>query len=353
MNLRFGIAALPLLLLGVVLNHAKVPQAAPKSFPDADFFLRDKDLKPQKSGVVLGPMHSDGKGGTTGSFAIYGGGLPVEVSSLSFSGDGKLLAVGSTPNIVDLWDVESEKKLLSLKGGTAVGLSLDGHALAIDGKGIELYDVASGALKIRIPRTPKRPENVIDSLTFNPDGTLLAVSANGDEDTVFEASSGRLVVTLTNTQHSQFSKDGSLLIGGNAKHLIVWNTKDWSKVSDLPNGPDYVRRIAACPEKDLLIVGGPKEARLLRLSSGEELAKVGTGWTNFASFNQTGTFIFTYATGFKVWDITGKQICSRSDIGNGTVALSLNDPWLAAAPVKGGTSVAIWDLQKALTACGI
>ena len=170
---------------------------------------------------------------------------------------------------------------------------------------------------------------------------------------VYEVSSGRLVATLQNTQHSRFSVDGSLLIGGNAKHLIVWSTKDWSKVSDLPGGPDYVRRIAVCPEKDLVVVGGPEQARLLRLSSGEELAKVGNGWTNFASFNRFGTVIFTYAGDFSVWDASGKQLCSRPDIGNGTVAISPNDRWLAGAPVKGGRSVAIWDLQNALTACGL
>ena len=350
-RIGLALAALPMFTFALVQTGSAAPQG---SFPSPDFLLGDKKVKPQKSGVVLGPAQNDGKGGTKGSFAVYGGGLPIEVSSLSFSGDGKLLAVGSTPGIVDLWDVETKNKLFSLEGGTAVGLSLDGRNLAIDGKGIELYDVASRALKLRIPRTAKRPDNIVDNLAFNFDGTLLLVSAHGDDDTVFEVSSGRLVATLQNTQHSQFSNDGSLLIGGNAKHLIVWNTKDWSKVSDSPNGLDYVRRIAAFPEKDLAIVGGPNDARLLQLSSGTELAKVGVGWSNFTSFNQAGTLIFTYVgDAFAVWDVSGKQHCSRPHLANGTVALSPNDRWLAAAPVKGGTTVAIWDVQKIVTACGL
>jgi|SRR5579864_170249 len=346
-----ALATLTLFAFSFVQTGSTAPQG---SFPSPDFLLGDKNSKTQKTGVALGPAQNDGKGGTKGSFAVYGGGLPIEVSSLSFSGDGKLLAVGSTPGIVDLWDVESKKKLFSLEGGTALGLSLDGRILAMDGKGIELYDVASRALKLRIPRTVKRPDNIIDNLAFNFDGTLLLVTAHGDDDTVFEVSSGRLVATLQNTQHSQFSKDGSLLIGGNAKHLIVWNTRDWTKASDSPNGPDYVRRIAAFPEKDLAVIGGPNDARLLQLSSGRELAKVGTGWSNFTSFNQPGTLIFTYVgDAFAVWDVSGKQHCSRPHLANGTVALSPNHRWLAAAPVKGGTSVAIWDVQKIVTACGL
>src|SRR5580698_11622001 len=113
---------LPALLLAQ--EKAAAPQAA-KSFPEPDFILRDKDLKPQKSGVVLGPMESDGKGGTKGAFAVYGGSSLIQVGSLSFSGDGKVLAVGSTPGRVDLWDVDSQRKFRTLDGGTTIALSSD------------------------------------------------------------------------------------------------------------------------------------------------------------------------------------------------------------------------------------
>jgi|SRR5215469_9151001 len=111
----FALAILLVPTFALAQNVARTSPGPSKPFPDADFVLHDKDLKPQKNGIVLGPMHSDGKGGTTGTFAIYGGGLPIEVSSMSFSGDGKLLAVGSTPGIVDLWDVEGKKKLRLFK----------------------------------------------------------------------------------------------------------------------------------------------------------------------------------------------------------------------------------------------
>lgn len=325
-----------------------------KTFPEPDFILRDVDLKQQKSGLVLGPMESDGRGGTKGSFAVYGGSSLIQVLSLSFSGDGRILAVGSTPGRIDLWDVANKKKLRTLNSGTTVALSPDGHLLAKYGNGIELYDVASGELSKRIPRALPKPNGFINAFTFSPAGTLLDVTANGEDDTVYDVSTGKLVATLTDTKAVQFSADGSLLVGGNYRHLIVWKTTDWSKVSDLPNGPDYVTHIAALPEKDLVVVGGPKVARLLRLSSGEELAKVGVGYTNFAEFNQRGTLIFTYqSSGFAVWDTKGKEYCTRPDIGNGTVALSPDNRWLAAAPVNGGTTVSIWNLPKALAACGV
>jgi WD40 repeat protein len=337
-----------LLLSSIVLaaqSGALPQQEAPKSFPDSDFTLSDRSVKPEKGKVVLGP---------NGTVSVYGGSSQIQVSSLSFSGDGKLLAVGSTPNRVDIWDVEKRIKLRSLQTGDTVALTLDGRLLATDGNGIELWDVSSGKLQKRIPRTLKRAENVINNFVFSPAGTLLDVTANGDDDTVYDVSSGKLLATLADTTHAQFSSDGSLLIGGNYKHIVVWNTKDWSKVRDLPNGPDYVTAIAVSSEKDLVVIGGPKVARLLRLSTGDELAKVGTGYTNFAAFGQDGALLYMYpSSGFGIWDNSGKQYCMKAHLGNGTIALSANNRWLASAPVGGLTSVTVWDVQSALRACGI
>jgi len=338
-------------------EKAAAPQADAKSFPEPDFILRDKDLKPQKAGVVLGPMESDGKGGAKGSFAVYGGSSLIQVGSLSFSGDGKVLAVGSTPGRVDIWDVERQAKLLTLTGGSTLALSPDGRLLAKDGNGIEICDTKTGRLIKRIPwsLTTSTPgvQRTIKQLHFNASGSLLLASSNGENDLVFDVSSGQLVATLTSTQQGQFLRDGTFVVGGNAKHLIEWNTKGWTKVSDVPNGPDYVTQVVAFPEKDLAVVGGPKNARLVHLSSGEEVARVGPGYTNFAAFSEDGALIFTYSSGgFGVWDTTGKQYCYKEDLGNGTVALSADGRWLAAAMVNGGTSVAIWNLKSALGVCG-
>jgi WD40 repeat protein len=198
-------------------------------------------------------------------------------------------------------------------------------------------------------------QHTVDNLMFNPAGTLLDVNANGMVDSVYDVSSGQLVTILANTQRAQFSADGAWIIGGSAKHLIVWNTKDWSKLRDLPNGPDYVARIAAFPQSDVVIVGGPKGARLLRLSTGDEVAKVGNGYTNFAAFNDNGTIVvFTYTSeGFGVWDSSGKRYCSAPDVGNGTTAISPNGQWLAAGIVDGANSISLWNLQNALAACGV
>jgi WD40 repeat protein len=347
--MRTAIFIVTAICLSIPMHSQTESPTSQKSFPKPDFVLHDITRKEEKPSVVLVPMKTDSAGKTTGSFAVYDGSSLIHVSSLSFSSDGKLLAVGSTPNIVDIWDVENRTKLRSLNAGTAVALTPDGRILATDGKGIQLFDVSSGKLQKTISWTG----GTIWRLSFDNSGTRLLVRANGEVDTVFDTNSGQRLAALTNTQEAQFSRDGSLVIGGNAKHIVEWSTKDWSQVRDLPNDPDYVTRFAVYPENDLIVVGGSKSVRLVRLSSGEEIASLGGGYTNFAAFSESGSLIFTYpSSGFAIWDTTGKRLCGTLDLGNGTVALSANDRWLAAAPVNGITDVMVWNVKALLSACG-
>jgi WD40 repeat protein len=339
------IAGLTLPVLCFSQTSAPATQISHDGFPQSDFVLHDPKFRTEKSRIVLG---SDGKGGNT--FAVYGGSDMVQVSSLSFSGDGSELAVGSLPNIVDLWDISKRKIVRSFKGGAQVALSFDGKKLAKDGDGIGIVDVATGKVQVKIPWNG----GTVKRLSFDQQARWLLVSANGDDDRVFDVSDGKLLAELKNTQQACFSRDGSLIVGGNAKHLITWSTQDWTKRSDLPNGPEYVVTIAADVEKDLVVIGGPKTSRLVRLSSGNEIAKVGIGYTNFAGFNSSGTLIFDYPdTGFGVWDVSGKRYCLEHDLGINVAALSSNDRWLAIATSHKGTDVMIWSLENILAGCKV
>jgi WD40 repeat protein len=362
---RLGLAVV--LLSGILFAQEQetTPQNSARSFPGPDFVLHDEDAGPhantQDPSVVFGPIESDGHGGAQGSGATYGGSVSVNggadmvlVTSLSLSGDGKILAVASLPGHIDIWDVENRKKLRTLDGGSEVALSFDGNLLADDSNGIELYDVTSGQLIKEISWAPTESGDKIEGFLFSPDGTLLDVRGNGVDDKIYEVSTGRLLATLTGTQKAQFSQDGSLLIGADYRHLVVWTTKNWKKVRGLPNGPDYVTAIAANPQENLVVIGGPHSARLLRLSTGKEIAEVDLGFINFAAFSRTGRLLLTDGeNGFAVWDVSGAQYCSRARLGNGVTALSANDRWLASAPQGGGTAVAIWNVQTALDACGV
>jgi len=344
-GLCLGVLTLAISTAVVGQNSSSLSQAAASGLPKPSFVLHDKNLRPQRPHTTLG---------SDGSFTISAGTSMIQVSSLSFSLDGKLLAVGSTPGIVDVWNLETRQKVRAFEGGTAVALSPDGRILEKDGKGIEIIDMPSGEVKRTIPWSSGigSADHTIQDVTFDPTGTQILVASNGQDLKVFEVTSGALIATLTNTRRGKFSPDGSLVIGGYYRHLMTWNAKNWQVVRDLPNGPDYVTTVAADPADDIEVVGGPNSARLLKLTTGTQLGTLGDGFSNFAAISNTGSLIFTYtSSGFAIWDATGRLLCLKRGNGYYTMAVSPDNHWLAAAPSNQLTDVAVWDLPELIAAC--
>ncbi len=328
------------LLALILVSRTLIAQdPARTDFPRPDFVLHNPKFKVEKPKAVLGADNT---------IAFYGGTDMVQVSSLSFSNDGSVLAVGSLPDLIDVWDMGKRTIIRSFKGGTTVALSADGKQLAKDGSAVEIVDISSGKTLRTIPLVG----GFIKQLSFDPLGKLLLVSANGEDDKVFDLADGRLLSDLKNTQLGRFSRDGSLVVGGNAKHLIVWNTRDWTVRSDLPNGPEYVATIAADTDRDLVLVGGQATARLRRLSTGAEIAQAGVGYTNFAAFNQDGTVLLDYSgDNFGVYGSDGRKYCAEPNLGSNVVALSSNDQWVAMATGRKGTDVMVWSFKRIIAGC--
>lgn len=133
---------------------------------------------------------------------------------------------------------------------------------------------------------------------------------------------------------------------------MSWNAKNWEVVRDLPNaGPGYVTTVAADLAHDIEVVGGSKSARLLKLTTGAQLATIGDA-TNFAAISNNGSLIFTYTSrGFAIGDATGRLRCLKPGDSYYTMAISPDDHWLAAAPSNQLTDVAVWDLSELIASC--
>ena len=97
--------------------------------------------------------------------------------SIAVTPDGRLLAAGTWPGLVDVWDVETGRKFQELKGPTALvtGLdfSADGSLLALSSRdgSTRLWDVAGGHWLATVASRKPGAERV----RFFPDGRRLAI----------------------------------------------------------------------------------------------------------------------------------------------------------------------------------
>src|SRR5580698_9298723 len=173
------------------------------------------------------------------------------IAACVFSPDGTMLAAGLEPypelydqaelrETVDLWDVASGQRVRSFQGDAgevhpphvrAVSFSPDGFILASGGLSgsIKLFDVATAAELRRLEPAP-----MIETLTFSPDGSALAIQGGS----LWDLGSYRTPHRKRNAApHSSdptaalaFSADGQLIASGWADGSIAlcdrWSGKE-------------------------------------------------------------------------------------------------------------------------------
>jgi hypothetical protein len=116
------------------------------------------------------------------------------VGVLDWRPDGRVLAVKVVPRYVKLWDVGTGRPLRTLGPGPhqveSVSFSPDGRLVAMSGDSVELWDADEGT------RMRELSGHVyVPSLAFSPDGDLLATGGTTGEIRLWRTSDGALLDT--------------------------------------------------------------------------------------------------------------------------------------------------------------
>ncbi len=220
-----------------------------------------------------------------GVFTQYGGAF------VSFSADGKKLATGGFGTPTLLWETETGKQLLPLKGRSnmayAVAFSADGTQLSAGGR--TRWDLRTG----RGLRITPAPSDKLFGMPA-PDGKSIAMFApNNNAITILETTTGRQLQTLARSANGggvdrvSFSPDGHLLA---ARYLEEQGTQNPQTIGGLPSSQVKIWDVASGREvqtltlatspsevsftadgRALLTVGGQGEVVLWDIASGNRL----------------------------------------------------------------------------------
>jgi len=185
--------------------------------------------------------------------------------ALTWSPDGKVLAVGSSDNAVRLWDLSTgqpQRKVLRHKELRTIAFSADGRTLASGGEdGVRLWDVQT--MKLR--GTLRADE--ITSVVFAPAGGQLAAGGR-TALLLYDLATGKRLAVLekgasdTGVSSIAFSPDGSTLARGSNRFLGPGSLKLWDlrarKLKKLIAGsdPHGIAALAFSPDGASLFTAG-------------------------------------------------------------------------------------------------
>jgi WD40 repeat protein/predicted XRE-type DNA-binding protein len=229
------------------------------------------------------------------------------ILSAAFNNDGKLLATG-IDNEIWLWQIADSRQILSYKGHInwvhSVTFSPDGQILASgsNDQTVRLWDVNTG----QCLKTLRGHTGCVQSVVFSPDGTILASGSNDQTVRLWDIKTGKCLQVLTgHTNHLLsifFTPDGQTLISsGEDQTVRICRVSTGDCLRIIETHINWLLSIALSPDGQTLVTGSDgKTVKFWDINSGKYLKKL----PNYSSY----VWAIAYAPWVDNADFPNRQI---------------------------------------------
>jgi WD40 repeat protein/transcriptional regulator with XRE-family HTH domain len=279
-------------------------------------------------------------------------GYNIGVGKISFSPDGRRLAVANMDGVSKVWDLSTQAEVLALPPvglpAKAIAYSPDGRFLATGGdEGIlTLWDALDGAAVYT-----RTLGGIIHSLAFNPDGQQVAAASEDGSAKIWDTTTGQELVSLprlTGMYDMDFLADGRLATAGQDGVTRVWDAVSGQQLLNLTSGASTVISVVGSPDGALIATGSyDGQIRLWDAAPGHELLTIPAHqaivWN--VAYSPDGRFLASASVdgAVKVWEAeTGRlrQTLTGSDETGGFTGLTYSPD--GAILAGGGLDGTVW-----------
>ncbi len=253
------------------------------------------------------------------------------VHSVSFSPDGQTIATASWDETVKLWSLDG-KKIQELEGHSdaiySVSFSPDGETIATassDGT-IILWSKDAKDGEFRFLKTLNGHSDRVNSVAFSPNGEMIA-SGSKDETVILWSRDGEKLKSIQvrsyandgnyddgdyNVWSVSFSPDSQrIAIGSSNRTVQLWSL-DEDKVKTLGSHSDPVTSVSFSPDGEMVASASSDRTIKLWSNNGEELQTIKghKNWVWSVSFSPDGETIASASKDktVKLWKVKGKEL---------------------------------------------
>jgi WD40 repeat protein/DNA-binding SARP family transcriptional activator len=338
------------------------------TLPSTEFGIIAAAFAPREDLVALGigPVMKIANSSTGQTLLTFSGHTGF-VQGIHFSNDGTRLATAGADNQAIVWDAATGQALLRLAGHTAALVDLafipGSNHLATSGLDgtVRIWDIS--------PAGGGEGSSNFDlygqtytSIAFSPDGTRLAVSGGSTAGQIFDASSGKTLLSLSGKGASwqgsaAFSPDGArLALTSGENDATIWDASRGSKLLTLSGHRAWIANLAFSPDgKRLASLSFDGQAKMWDAASGKELFSVqafietlDTTQILEIAFSPDGTrFVTAAGRTPKIWDTsTGKELLALPAQAENVYAAAFSpDGKRLAIGISLGGGASIWELS--------
>src|SRR5215471_6948897 len=245
----------------------------------------------------------------------------ADYATLAWSPDGSKLASSGAEATVSIWEPETGRELLVLRGHqggvTGMAWSPDGHKLATSSwdKTARVWDATNGQALL----TVRGHQGGVRGIAWSPDGSTLATASSDNTARTWSVESGNELQTLQGHHNSintiAWSPDGTMLATGSDDFTTkIWDPRNGHEMLTLNGHKNSINTIAWSPDGTMVATGSddltakiwdPRNGHEMLTLNGHSGGVLSLAWAPDSTRVATAGFDMTA----RVWDAaTGRPL---------------------------------------------